>query len=271
MNLSMSVSGSPKLRKFALTTFITALALAGCGRSNPGDSEHAHTDEAEPGVSFSARYGLLVSPATASHIGLEVADVTERRVTAALNFGAQLYHTASDIQPASTPTHDTATMTALASGSVSTIQAAWLRVGQPVTATLFGTNPMPGRIAAMNHDLEKANGQVEIIVALAEPDGQGRSPKGVFLSVSVPLGGDKAVVSIPRSALLRTTEGDFVYTVSGEHFVRTPVKLGVVNREYAEVTEGLFEGDKIVVQPVTTLWLAELQSIRGGKACADGH
>jgi hypothetical protein len=26
-----------------------------------------------------------------------------------------------------------------------------------------------------------------------------------------------------------------------------------------------------VVQPVMTLWLAELQSLRGGKACADGH
>ena len=76
---------------------------------------------------------------------------------------------------------------------------------------------------------------------------------------------------MPRSSIFRTTEGDFVYTVNGEHFVRAPVKLGRVNHDFAEVTDGLYAGDQIVVQPVMTLWMAELQSIRGGKACADGH
>ena len=87
----------------------------------------------------------------------------------------------------------------------------------------------------------------------------------------MPVGFDRTVVSVPHSALLRTIEGDFVYTVSGERFVRTAVRLGVVNHAFAEVTDGLLDGDRIVVHPVTTLWLAELQSIRGGKACADGH
>ena len=32
-----------------------------------------------------------------------------------------------------------------------------------------------------------------------------------------------------------------------------------------------FDRDEVVVNPVMTLWMAELQSIRGGKACADGH
>jgi hypothetical protein len=49
------------------------------------------------------------------------------------------------------------------------------------------------------------------------------------------------------------------------------VKLGAINHEWAEVTDGLYAGDQIVVSPVMTLWLAELQSLRGGKACADGH
>jgi len=257
-------------RKVAWAVLVAVSALTGCGEKEKsvgagGDSEHAH--EAEPGVSFNAKYGLLVPPATAKFIGLEVADVSERKVSAALTFGAQVYRAASEARFAST--QGEAATTALASGSVSATQAAWLRVGQPVTAAMNGAEAWPGRIAAMNHDLEKANGQVEVMVALT--DAQARLSKGAFLSVSVALGGDQAVVSIPRSALLRTTEGDFTYTVSGERFVRTPVKLGVVNREFAEVTDGLFEGDKIVVQPVMTLWLAELQSIRGGKACADGH
>jgi hypothetical protein len=38
-----------------------------------------------------------------------------------------------------------------------------------------------------------------------------------------------------------------------------------------QITDGLYAGDQVVVQPVMSLWLAELQSLRGGKACADGH
>ena len=59
--------------------------------------------------------------------------------------------------------------------------------------------------------------------------------------------------------------------MSGKQFVRAALKTGEVSNESVEVTDGLYAGDRIVVQPVMTLWLAELQSIRGGKACADGH
>lgn len=38
-----------------------------------------------------------------------------------------------------------------------------------------------------------------------------------------------------------------------------------------QVTDGLYAGDQIVVQPVMTLWMAELQSLRGGKVCSDGQ
>jgi multidrug efflux pump subunit AcrA (membrane-fusion protein) len=89
--------------------------------------------------------------------------------------------------------------------------------------------------------------------------------------VTVPNGSEKTVVSIPRSALLQTAEGNFVYTVSGNRFVRTTIKIGARNDKFVEVVDGLYAGDQVVVKPVMTLWLAELQAIRGGKACADGH
>ena len=255
--------------KLAVAALVLVLAQTGCGEKDkaagdPGKSEHVRG--AESGVSFNAKYGLLIPPTTAKFIGLEVADIAEGRVSAVLDFGAQVYRSALDVRI--TSVQGEGAPTAFASGWVSTAQAAWLRQGQPVTA-LIGADTLSGHLAAMNHDLEKANGQVEMLVAIADP--QRRLQKGAFLSVSLRLGGEKSVVSIPRAALLRTTEGDFVYTVSGERFVRTAVKLGVVNHELAEVTEGLYEGDKVVVQPVMTLWLAELQSIRGGKTCADGH
>ena len=93
---------------------------------------------------------------------------------------------------------------------------------------------------------------------------------GLVVTVSVPMGGDKEVVSIPRAALLRTAEGEFVYTVSGEHFVRTPVKIGAMNADFAEITDGLYAGDQIVVSPVNTLWMAELQSSAAAKPAPAG-
>jgi multidrug efflux pump subunit AcrA (membrane-fusion protein) len=116
-------------------------------------------------------------------------------------------------------------------------------------------------------DLGSVSGMVEVVVEIL--DGATSPSVGSFVTVIVPTGKEEKVVSVPRSALLRTSEGNFVYTVSGERFVRAAVKLGVVNGEFAEVADGLYAGDQIALKPVMTLWLAELQAIRGGKACSD--
>lgn len=250
-----------------------ALLLLPCGCSHQASEETAGANgetavAVETGVSFNAKKGLLVPPKTAKFIGLQVADVEERRIASVFQFGAHVYRAASEAQFASL--QPSGPPDALASGNVSPVDAAQLREGQTVSVRSGeGRVSFSGRIVTLKRDLEKASAQVEVLLAIA--DAQQPLASGEFVSVIVPLGGEKSVVSVPRPALFRTTEGDFVYTVSGDHFVRTPVKLGVVNHEFAEVTDGLYAGDQIVVQPVMTLWLAELQSLRGGKACADGH
>ncbi len=243
-----------------------AFALAGCGRKE-GAMKGGHGRQDEPGVSFSAKSGLRVTPETGKFIGLVVAEVEERKVAAVLRFAAFVYRAGKEGQYASTlPVSSTTTFASAVLGSS---DAALLHEGQRVMTEAESVGMFPGQVTAVNRHFAKAAGQVEVLLAIT--DEQARLAKGAFLTVSVPLGGEKSVASVPRSALLQTTEGHFVYTVSGERFVRAPVKLGVVNHEFAEVTDGLFEGDKIVVNPVMTLWMAELQSIRGGKACADGH
>lgn len=249
------------------------LLLLPCGCSHQASEEKAGASgepeaTVETVVSFNAKKGLLVPPATAKFIGLQVADVEERKIAAAFQFGAHVYRAANEAQFASLQPNGPPD--ALASGNVSPVDAAKLREGQTVSVQSGeGEVSLPGRIVTLKRDMEKASAQVEVLLAVYDA----RQPlaSGAFLSVTVPLGGEKSVVSVPRSALFRTTEGDFVYTVSGDHFMRAPVKLGVVNHEFAEVTDGLYAGDQIVVQPVMTLWMAELQSLRGGKACTDGQ
>jgi multidrug efflux pump subunit AcrA (membrane-fusion protein) len=92
-------------------------------------------------------------------------------------------------------------------------------------------------------------------------------PAGAFLQASVPLAAGGSVVSVPRAALLQCSDGYSVYTVSGERFVRTSVKVGAMNADRVEVTDGLYAGDQVVLQPVLPLWLTELAAVKGGQAC----
>lgn len=257
------------LKRISLAAFAAgaALVIAGCGPKE-SDSQGHESGEAEVGVTFNAKKGLLVPPATAKFIGLQVAEVEERRIAATFQFSAQVYRSANEARFASLQSDGASA--ALASGNINAADAAKLREGQTVSVRNVQDGVLlPARIVSLMRHLEEASGQIE--VALAISDAQQPLAAGAFVSVIVPFGGEKNVVSVPRSTVFRTTEGDFVYTVSGEHFVRAPVKLGVANNEFVEITDGLYAGDQIVVQPVMTLWMAELQSLRGGKACADGH
>jgi multidrug efflux pump subunit AcrA (membrane-fusion protein) len=85
------------------------------------------------------------------------------------------------------------------------------------------------------------------------------------------VGPSKGVTAIPADALLRTAKGDFVWVGNGGWFLRTPVKLGPSEAGWVAVTEGLYDGDSVVIHGVRALWLAEIQAVNGGVGCADGH
>jgi HlyD family secretion protein len=60
----------------------------------------------------------------------------------------------------------------------------------------------------------------------------------------------KDVLKVPRTALFRGDKNQWrVFTVSNEKAALTPVTLGIVNDEEAEVTGGLRDGDSVVVAP----------------------
>jgi len=246
------------------------LVLSGCSRKETPESHEPgeHDSHAtQGGVTFNSKQGLSVPPSTAKFIGLQVADVEECSVTVSVRFSARVFQTVSERQFASAA--PAVTSIALASAFVNPTQAALLTNGQVAVVSVNNAEPLKGKVAAVNRSLERVQGQAEVMLSIE--DAGARLTNGGIVSVSVPLGREQSVVTIPRSALLRTAEGDFVYTVSGKQFVRAALQTGEVSNESVEVTDGLYAGDRIVVQPVMTLWLAELQSIRGGKACADGH
>ena len=76
------------------------------------------------------------------------------------------------------------------------------------------------------------------------------------------------VTAIPESSLLSTVMGDFVFTANGDHFQRTPIKLGDRADGWVSVSDGLLEGDQVVTNGVRELWRIELQATKAGAACA---
>jgi hypothetical protein len=250
-----------------------ALFLTGCDNHSGHGHDHAegaheHGEEAHgatAGITYSEKDGLHISPETAKFIGLETAEVGERKIAGELRFSARIYRAASEARFASV--QPMAAATALASGFISSAEATKLQVGQVINVTAEGEGNFSARVTAVIAD--QFAGQSEVLLAIT--DKEGKLTSGKFVAATVPFGGEATVVSVPRGALLRTTDGDFVYTMNGDAFVRAAVKLGAVNTEFAEITDGLYSGDHIIVKPAMTFWLAEIQALRGGQSCGHHH
>jgi HlyD family secretion protein len=241
------------------------ITLAGCSDKTVEDHQR---EVVEAGVTFNIARGLHVPEKTAKFIGLQTVDVEERRIPTEFRFSAQVYRDPEIPRPVALGAKAPPTRT-LASADINAEDARVLRRDQEVHVQPDTGGRLGGRVTEIATHAENSGAHVDVTIAIEDPQGQLRA--GSFVTVIAQVAADKEVVSIPRAALLRTAEGEFVYTASGEDFVRTPVKAGIANNEHVEITDGLYAGDQVVVQPVMTLWLAELQSIRGGKACADGH
>jgi hypothetical protein len=111
--------------------------------------------------------------------------------------------------------------------------------------TLFQLNPLPN------------SNQTELLIEI--PDSGRQLALAGFCTVQWQMSSVDAPAAVPDSALLRTTEGTFVYVQKEGRFVRTEVKVGATGEGFSEITEGVAAGDIVVASPVQTLWLTELK------------
>ena len=105
--------------------------------------------------------------------------------------------------------------------------------------------------------------QTELLVETADPRHQFALAE--FCTIHWQLSEVDAPATVPDSALLKTTEGNFVYLQKEDRFVRAEVKLGATGEGFTEITEGVAAGDIVVTNPVQTLWLTELKLKTGSE------
>jgi multidrug efflux pump subunit AcrA (membrane-fusion protein) len=240
-------------RNFARVVLSVAMLMGavwfcGCG-SRRLDSVEA--SETVAGPQFSATKGLLLPEQTRRSLRLKLAEVIEGKLPGVIEFEVRVYKEGE--------------RAAFASGSVSPEEAKLLKAGQAIEIRLAEGKIRAGKVLMLSPEMGRVTGLGEVLVEIRK-EGE-ELPVGTFTTIRVTLDSGKSVMTVPKSALLRCGEGTFVYTVSGEHFVRTAVKIGASDAERVEITDGLYAGDQVVLEPVMSLWITELAAVKGGQAC----
>lgn len=249
------------------TSFIAAAAIVAAGvfaigfPAKKASAKPSHS-EAEPWT-FKPGRGVTLSEAAAKAIGLATAEVESADITPDQEaLTVQVYRAASE-----NPADD---RKALGSFFLPAAEAQNWAVGQSVS--LRGD---AGKFESVVEALPAARGGIggsaEVLVSISDPKSSLRA--GSFLEARLgEAGGTRTgVVAIPRTSVVDSVRGPFVYVQNGASTLRTPVKLGPVQGALVEVLDGLFEGDVVVTSGASDLWLIELQAVNGGKGCGDAH
>lgn len=243
--------------KIAALLILALVLTLGCNAPEKG-AEAAHSAEE---ATFKKAEGLFIPEKMKESLGLKIEEVAEGRVPSTIKTEVYVFGRGPDVKFVSTRPEKSP----LATGTLSKEAAERIREGAPLRLQGRSGEEFQGRVVKML--LERGLSDTEVLIEV----GAESLPIGTPLTAVWELKKDEEVVTIPALALLKTAEGEFVYTVNGTAFMRTAVTVGERGSDRIEVKEGLYAGDKIVTEPVMALWLAELQFLRGGKACADGH
>ncbi len=142
-----------------------------------------------------------------------------------------------------------------------------MRVGAPVKVQLdaLAGAVFEGRIDRISPVVDAGSGTFRVICAFA-PDARLRP--GLFGRLSVVLDQRDDVLTVPRTALLEGESETAVYRVADGKALRTPVQVGYLAGDVAEIRAGLEAGDQVVTTGKVTLRDGAAVEVIGGASVA---
>ena len=131
--------------------------------------------------------------------------------------------------------------------SVSERDVGKMKVGQDVLVKVdaFPDREFTGKVSIVFPSLEEKTRTLSIEALV--PDKEGILKPGLFARVILYTGGMKDTVVIPITAILYEGDRTRTYVVEGDRAKERPVKLGNKYDEEIEITEGIGEGEKVVI------------------------
>jgi membrane fusion protein (multidrug efflux system) len=124
-------------------------------------------------------------------------------------------------------------------------ELATMKAGLPIQMVV---DALPGQqftgvVDRISPVVDAGSGTFRVVGAF---DGKLGLRPGMFGRINVVHDQRAAVLTVPRAALIEENGAYAVYVVRDNKAVRMPVKLGYINGEFAEVLEGVKEGDPLV-------------------------
>lgn len=133
--------------------------------------------------------------------------------------------------------------------SVSEVDCMEVKVGQEAEIELdvLDNKVFSGKIMEVAEYATANSNVVTVPVTIRMDEVSAFFKPGFSASVEIIVSSTENVLLVPVTSLTTTKRGSTVLKVEGNKGIITPVKIGISDSYYTEVTEGLQKGDKIIV------------------------
>jgi membrane fusion protein, macrolide-specific efflux system len=124
-----------------------------------------------------------------------------------------------------------------------------IRLGQDAIATLdaFPDQPVDTKVTKIAHEGTLVSGVVEYDVMVEPPKVPPNWKSGMTADVEFIVSAKDSVLEVPNSAIKDKDGGKFVTVLQENKPVPQPISTGITDGKMTEVTEGLNEGERIMV------------------------
>jgi RND family efflux transporter MFP subunit len=116
----------------------------------------------------------------------------------------------------------------------------------------IGTPDGDGRLVSIGQTVNEQTRTVPVIYEVKNPFSRLRD--GNFIEITIDTSGNRQVLAVPKSAVIREQGEAFVFVFDGgETFERRPVALGAEGADFYEIVSGLEEGERVVIEGIYQL------------------
>ncbi|HDZ26893.1 hypothetical protein LCGC14_0550960 [marine sediment metagenome] len=120
-----------------------------------------------------------------------------------------------------------------------------LGMSAEVTTDILKGLRFEGKVKLINPRIDVETGTVKVTVEIF--DNSLRLQPGMFVKVQIAIGVKENILIIPRKAILYKQNKSYVFVLNRRQVSQREVFLGLLEEDHVEVTEGLNEGEVIVI------------------------
>jgi membrane fusion protein, heavy metal efflux system len=126
--------------------------------------------------------------------------------------------------------------------------------------TPFEINETNGRLITLGHVIDPKSRTVPIVFELDNPDLRLRI--GQFAKVNIQAGARVKAIAVPESAIVDDAGKAIVFVhVEGESFERRPLTVGISDRGWVQIIEGVRPGERVVSKGAYEIKLASASGV----------